>query len=136
MKQQYNLITGKAVCFLLIFGISFGINKGYSQTTEPNNSYASYKYLGYNTSNGSNPLLFKTNKTNRMALNGNKSYLIDEYYDSHNGHLLLGFDGNSMYSGLSIYETGAFSLLHINGKTASNQVQEYGYRPWMETGII
>jgi hypothetical protein len=50
------------------------------------------------------------------------------------GYVLIGQNNNSMSDGLSIYQNkGAFSLLHLNGP--GTVYQEYGYRPWMQTGI-
>jgi hypothetical protein len=49
------------------------------------------------------------------------------------GYMLLGPDAGVSSTGQSIYTTkGAFSLLHLHG---SGIVQEFGYRPWMKTGI-
>jgi hypothetical protein len=58
------------------------------------------------------------------------------------GYLLLG-ENNKTQGGGSIpdlYQNkGAFSLLHLNGSQSSipggGFTQEYGYRPWMKTGI-
>jgi hypothetical protein len=69
-----------------------------------------------------------TNNTNQYPINGfNFSTGINT-----TGYLLLGNDINSLYS-----NKGAFSLLHLNGQdnTGVGTVQEYGYRPWMKTGI-
>jgi uncharacterized coiled-coil protein SlyX len=48
------------------------------------------------------------------------------------GYMLLGNNVGSFYQNM-----GAFSLLHLNGQdnTGIGQVQEFGYRPWMKTGI-
>lgn len=52
------------------------------------------------------------------------------------GYVLIGADGTSISGGSQLYnDKGAFSLLHLNGATASNGFQEFGYRPWMQTGI-
>lgn len=80
----------------------------------------------------------------RMKLNGvfatatSPQYLINGYGSlqgvNTTGYLLLGLNNNSMTTGANIYtDKGAFSLLHLNGP--GSVYQEYGYRPWMQTGI-
>ncbi len=100
-----------------------------------NNNYNVIGYLGWANNNGVNPLLFKTNATNRMKLNGNINYSLNGYNASRNGNLLIGISNNFITSGQNIYtgSMGAFSLLHINGPGSG--IQEFGYRPWMQTGI-
>ena len=76
-----------------------------------------------------------------MKLNGSfigiGQYPINGYTTGVNttGYLLIGRNNNSMLNpALNIYENmGAFSLLHLNGE--GSVFQEYGYRPWMKTGI-
>ncbi|MFA5573878.1 MAG: tail fiber domain-containing protein [Brumimicrobium sp.] len=79
----------------------------------------------------------RTNDINRMKLNGNVSYNINGFTQPRNGYFLIGADNNSISDSKSIYDAdkGPFSLLHLNGVTSSNGFQEYGYRPWMRTGI-
>ncbi len=49
------------------------------------------------------------------------------------GYILMG--NNTTTGGQSIYQNkGAFSLLHLNGNDGLF-VQEFGFRPWMKTGI-
>ncbi len=88
------------------------------------------------------PIYTYTNSTKRMKLNGfftpGSQYPINGYTGlqtvNTSGYMLLGNDGPSLATGLSIYDTkGAFSLLHLNGP--GTQVQELGYRSWMQTGI-
>lgn len=89
------------------------------------------------------PIYFITNgnsSTNyRMKLNGDYTsgqYLINGFgaADGVNttGYLLLGNDVNAFYTA-----KGAYSLLHLNGQDATGigNVQEFGYRTWMKTGI-
>ena len=79
--------------------------------------------------------------TYRMKLNGPMSvipqYAINGYsWPSVNttGYLLLGDNNTSMSGGGSIYSNmGAFSQLHLNG--IGSEFQEFGYRPWMKTGL-
>lgn len=51
------------------------------------------------------------------------------------GYMLLGISNNTMATGSpNMYnDKGAYSLLHINGPGSA--CQEFGYRPWMQTGI-
>ena len=52
------------------------------------------------------------------------------------GYFLIGNNNNSITDNALLFnQKGAFSLLHLNGATASNGYQEFGYRPWMKTGI-
>lgn len=93
------------------------------------------------------PLYFITGGTGsanyRTKLNANftsvTQYTINGYGSSlinTSGYLLLGVDGTSITDNANLYAAkGAFSLLHLNGATASNSYQEYGYRPWMKTGL-
>lgn len=80
----------------------------------------------------------------RMKLNGTfvpgSQYPINGFNSPQgvntSGYLLLGNNNNSISDGQSIFnQKGAFSLLHLNGETASNGYQEFGYRPWMKTGV-
>lgn len=76
-----------------------------------------------------------TNNIFRMRLNPDISYVVNGFNASRNGYLLLGVNNNSMSGNGSMYTNnrGAYSLLHLNGP--GNFAQEYGYRPWMQTGI-
>jgi len=130
----------KIILSLFLIGIN---NSIHGQATAPiGNAWAANKYLGFDGSNNINPLLFRTNAINRMKLNGNTSYGINSYPVSQkNGFLLFGISNNSFSSGLNNYTStaqGAYSLLHLNGSVNSavgNAFQEFGYRPWMETGV-
>lgn len=99
------------------------------------NDWAANKFLGWNNTNGVNPLFFQTNALNRMKINGNATYGINGYpIASYSGYMLLGVNNNSMSGGDNIYTTkGAFSMLHLNG--TGSEYQEFGYRPWMHNGI-
>ncbi len=93
------------------------------------------------------PIYFTTNGNTspyyRMKLNGefgiiSPQYLINNFGFNQGvnttGYMLLGISNNSMADGLNIYDQkGAFSLLHLNG--VGSVFQEFGYRPWMKTGI-
>ncbi|HRO75093.1 MAG TPA: hypothetical protein PLP27_02960 [Crocinitomicaceae bacterium] len=100
-----------------------------------NNIYAPTWFLGWDVSNGVNPLLIKTNNINRSKFNGNVNYTVGGYAGARNGYMLVGIDNNSISAGNpNIYtQKGAFSMLHLNG--TGSQYQEYGYRPWMDAGV-
>jgi hypothetical protein len=124
----------KRIILQLVCGTMLVSQQVSAQATVATNNYATNYFLGYNTTNGTNPLLFKTNGGNRMKINGDISYTVDGYSAVRNGYMLLGVSNNSMLDGSNIYsQKGAFSLLHLNGSGAS--YQEFGYRPWMQTGI-
>ncbi|MCO5269750.1 MAG: hypothetical protein M9897_12730 [Brumimicrobium sp.] len=119
--------------FIYLGLILFTIGHLKAQSTDAGlngNTWGANKYLGWNTSNGTNPLLFKTNNVNRMKLNGNLSYSIDGYSATRNGNLLIGWQNpGTLYNA----NRGAYSLLHLNGE--GTLLQEGGYRSWMKTGI-
>lgn len=93
------------------------------------------------------PVYTITENKMRMKLNGTftgNQYTINGYgFGNTNttintsGYLLLGNNGPTQTGG-QLYQTkGAFSLLHLNGpdNSPTGFVQEYGFRPWMKTGI-
>lgn len=122
--------------FLLLGFFVLGISTLKAQSTVVGNGWAAPRYLGFDGTNGANPLFFRTNALNRMKVNGNVNYTVNGYAGIRNGYMLLGADGTSITDGQNIYtQKGAFSLLHLNGATTSNGYQEFGYRPWMQTGI-
>ncbi|MCO5260514.1 MAG: hypothetical protein M9916_10255 [Crocinitomicaceae bacterium] len=140
---------------LLFYGTSIAqiIPTGGGQGT---NSIEYWSRSG-NNQNGSNNNIFGTKWNSpiytvtggisqnhlRMKINGDFTnpiiqYTINGYGAGQGvnttGYMLLGVNNISMANGQSIYNTkGAFSLLHLNG--IGNSVQEYGYRPWMKTGV-
>ena len=95
------------------------------------------------------PIYTITNNTLREKLNGDYSffaqYSINGYTAAQgvntSGYLLIGPNTPTQGGGPTpnLYQTkGAFSLLHLNGVQNSlggGFTQEYGYRPWMKTGI-
>lgn len=77
-------------------------------------------------------------KVNGVFINQASQYTINTYGWNQGvnttGYVLIGNNNNSMTGGANIYsEKGAFSMLHLNGP--GSVFQEYGYRPWMKTGI-
>lgn len=96
------------------------------------------------------PIYTVTNGVTRTKLNGNLTaggptaqYAINGYGFGNtqqtvntSGYMLIGVNGTSVTDNSGLYNNkGAFSLLHLNGATTSNGYQEFGYRPWMKTGI-
>jgi len=54
------------------------------------NGYVVNRYLGWDASNSTNPLYFKTNNAFRMKLNATVSYPVNGYAGVRNGYLLIG----------------------------------------------
>ncbi|MCW3084544.1 MAG: Collagen triple helix repeat-containing protein [Bacteroidetes bacterium] len=94
------------------------------------------------------PIYTQTNGAFREKLNGDfgvpgtPQYPINGYLTGVNtsGYLLLGDNTQTQgFLGPIYQQKGAFSLLHLNGPqnsvTGGGFTQEYGYRPWMKTGI-
>ncbi len=82
-----------------------------------------------------------TYRTKLNAIYGNGSqYTINGFGWANgvntSGYMLIGWSNNSVTDpSKNIYQDkGAFSLLHLNGYSPT-EFQEYGYRPWMKTGI-
>ncbi len=78
----------------------------------------------------------------RMKVNGdflfNTQYPIDNYnwgqQVNTSGYIGIGINNSSISNGQLFHnQKGAFSLLHINGPGSG--FQEFGYRPWMQTGV-
>ena len=122
---------------VIILGLVISYITVHAQSTTNNNVWTPtpFKYLGFDATNGVNPLFFRTNALNRMKINGNVTYGINGYPTAaYNGYMLLGVNNNSMSGGANIYtDKGAFSMLHLNG--IGSEYQEFGYRPWMHNGI-
>ena len=85
------------------------------------------------------PIYTITDNRLRMKLNGTVSYPIDNYPSINaDGYLGLGQSISSLHPNGLWVDKGPFSLLHLNGTQNSSGVgftQEYGFRPWMQTGI-
>lgn len=93
------------------------------------------------------PIYTFSDSQRRMKLNGSftgaTQYPIEGYTFAQgvntSGYLLLGQDGQTQNGNPSLFDSkGAFSMLHLNGVQNSNGggfVQEFGYRPWMQTGV-
>ena len=95
-----------------------------------------YTVTGAGYSNTGNTFRSKMNATFTGTIN---QYNINGYSWTQGinttGYMLIGFNSR-LSSTTKLYDTkGAFSLLHLNGRTADSSIQEFGYRPWMKTGI-
>ncbi len=156
MKKQILFLAG----FLLPMGMHVFAQQAPTTTlpSSASNGTASNQFwsrAGSTNSNGLNnifgtlwnsPIYTMTNSAYRMKLNGTYTagggtaqYGINGYGFGNNnttintsGYLLLGNDINSLYQ-----SKGAFTLLHLNGQnsTGIGSAQEFGFRPWMKTGI-
>lgn len=71
----------KNITKTLLFGACVIIvtSKGSAQSTTPANLYGPGRFLGWNGTNDINPLLFQTNATDRMVINGNKTLGINGF---------------------------------------------------------
>lgn len=149
MKKSFLL----SLLFLMTIGITKAQMNPMVGNSNTNNNQA-WSRAGNDQGQGGNlfgtrynsPIYFVTGgglaDNRRMKLNGSfigiGQYPINGYGAAAGvnttGYLLLGRNNNTMVGNLNVYtEMGAFSLLHLNGP--GSQVQEYGYRPWMQTGI-
>jgi len=85
------------------------------------------------------PIRFWTDGLNRMKLNQTVSYVVNNGSSlSRDGYLLIGQNSPIATQGnVPIYNTGAFSLLHLNGDTSAlaGGIDGLGHRDWMKTGI-
>ena len=150
------------VMSFLLGGFTYGqgpIGNPPSPNTVPNNANSAW-YRGGNNIGGTNPIganIFGTmwnspiytytNGVNRTKLNGTfnaaTQYTIEGYGTAQgvntSGYLLLGQDGQTQNGNPSLFNSkGAFSMLHLNGVQNTNGggfVQEFGFRPWMKTGV-
>lgn len=110
---------------------------------------AGFNIFGFATGSNS-PIYTETNGALREKLNGDftgaTQYPINTYTAAQgvntSGYLLLGANSPIQPGGgpPALYQQkGAFSLLHLNGVqnsiTGTGFTQEFGYRPWMKTGI-
>jgi hypothetical protein len=124
--------------FIFISFVTLVLNAN-AQSTDggiTGNNWGATKFLGWNATNGTNPLFTKTNNFSRTKINGNLSYAVNGFTDVRNGYMLLSplqNGGLSTSTGLIMDNNrGAFSMFHING---TGIVQEFGARRWWKTGI-
>ncbi|MCZ8284918.1 MAG: hypothetical protein O9353_05625 [Bacteroidia bacterium] len=72
-------------------------NNVFSQSSTATNNWAPGRFVGYGVSNGVNPLLFQTNATDRMVINGNKTVGINGFLGlalTHDILIFLAYDFN------------------------------------------
>jgi hypothetical protein len=106
-----------------------------AQSTEGsgNNWVASpIRYLGYNATNTTNPLLIRTNLIDRMRLNGNQATTINGVNQSVSGYLGISPTG---YFSLSPANNSPWTMLHLEGPNSSG-LGGNGWRSWMRTGML
>lgn len=128
------ILNIKLLRFQLSITMMIGFTNVYAQSSTASNIYVANYFLGWNNTNGINPLFFKTNDQYRMKLNGVINYPVNGFAGQRNGYLLLGYSQTyaaSLFTGAS---SGAYSQLHLNGSDGTF-IQTGGYRPWMKTGI-
>lgn len=77
-----------------------------------------------------NALMLRTNATQRLRINANQSYTIGSFAAQVKDGAVGLCPNNSMWS----TGPGPFSSLHLAANTSDN-MQAYGYRPWMQNGI-
>jgi len=82
------------------------------------------------------PIYTHTNGINRMIVNGTRNATINNYANMNtSGYIGIGNPTYGVTNGNTPFFStqGPFSLLHLNGLDGGGQ--EFGYRPWMKTGI-
>jgi hypothetical protein len=101
----------------------------FSQANVANNNWGTYTYLGYNLSNGVNPLFTKTNNIDRMRLNGTQTELISGMNQNTSGY--LGLSPSGYFSSNS-----PWAMLHLEGPNNVPQFTGGQWRTWMKTGLF
>jgi hypothetical protein len=102
--------------------------KGDSQSSS-NNIWTPSKYLGYNASNGVNPLEFRTNNIFRLRLNGNTNAIINGVLKNVNG--FVGIAPNGWFAANT-----PVTMLHLYGPNNTLFGIGGGYRSWMSSGML
>jgi len=128
------ILNFKLIIVQSLFLIWIGHLNFHAQSTVASNLYAGGRFLGWNNTNGTNPLYFKTNDAFRMKLNATVSYGVNGYNTTdlgRDGYLLLGRQLGGAEDLYTPNTLGAYSLLHLSGNSAFGA----GYKPWMKTGI-
>lgn len=114
---------------LSTFTILFMGFNSFSQCTAPTNTYLPGTYLGYNGTSGVNPLLFRTNSTVKMRVNGDLSTTIGGSPGT-NVNGFVGIAPGGYFTAIS-----PWSMLHLEGQGALVTVAG-GWRTWMRTGLF
>jgi hypothetical protein len=116
---------------LIWIAVLSGINS-FAQSTEGNGNNwiaAPLRYLGYNATNGVQPLFIRTNLIDRIRLNGNQAVTINGINQAVNGY--LGLSPNGYFSGTN----SPWAMLHLEGPNSSG-LGGNGWRSWMRTGML
>ena len=114
---------------LLLSALVLGSINLFAQSTEGlSNAWAATRYLGYNASNGANPLFTKTNLIDRIRLNGNQNATINSVNQVVSGYMGLGPGG-------FFTSNSPWSMLHLEGPNTSG-FGGNGWRSWMRTGVL
>lgn len=117
---------------IILTGLALIIaNQIFSQSTDAGftgNNWGANKFLGWNNTNGVNPLLFRTNNLTRIRLNGNQTANISFINQNTSGYLGISPSG--------YFNTNSpWSMLHLEGP--NNTIFTGGqWRSWMKTGLF
>ncbi|MGQ0830012.1 MAG: tail fiber domain-containing protein, partial [Bacteroidota bacterium] len=115
----------KKILFISIAMMSYSFAK--SQGGVTGNAFPG-TFLGYDASNGANPLPFRTNDIFRMRLNGNQTATINTFNVNTSGFVGIAPDGFFATNSPS-------SMLHLAGLN-NTPFGAGGFRPWMKTGTL
>lgn len=116
----------KTLLSLLLIGVN---NLAFTQASAPlGNAWNPNKFLGFDISNGVNPLYTKTNNTTRTRLNGNQTTTINGVNQNVSGYFGIGPNG--------WFNTNSpWAMLHLDGQNVSGNAGN-GWRSWMQTGVL
>jgi len=125
-------MTGKISRLLILIAVFTFQNRLSGQWDESGNPLLNTGLFG-STTNWD--ILFVTDNVNRMQLMETGTTTIDGYSIDYDGH--LGLSLTPSFFGTGTAGRIPYSLLHLNG-TGNNAggAQEFGYRDWMQPGII
>ena len=103
----------------------------YGQSTNGNpvnNNYNATHFVGFNNTNGANPLFFRTNALTRMRLNGTQTNNYNGFFHDVSGHFGIGLN--------NYFATNTpLTMLHLEGD--NNTTFQFGqFRGWMRTGVF
>jgi hypothetical protein len=118
--------------FLVVMLIIATTYESIAQSTTagiPGNTWAANKYLGYDLSNGLNPLFTKTNNINRMRLNGTQTEVISGISTNTSG--FLGLSDSPFFT-----TNSPWAMLHLEGPSNVPQFTAGQWRTWMKTGLF
>ena len=121
------IIIQKRILMSILIGIHC-VQSALTQSSFADNNWTAPRFLGYNATNGANPLQFRTNNLIRMRLNGTHTNNYFGYNHDVSGHFGIGL--NNYFA----TET-PLTMLHLEGdnNTPFNGGQ---FRDWMRTGVF